>query len=115
MNLLEYLKQLEAEATPGPWEFKANPTPGEYSDNFSGDCTYKVYPKGGDYWSYFISDEPYYNTAPKKPDAELLVAIRNALPKFLAVVEAAKDLNWRNTHQNWQKLSEALTALEEDV
>ena len=104
MNTLKRLRELEAAATPGPWDIR---TPN--SDSY-GDATYKVFPPDGDDWSYFMCDEGYYNTAPRKPDAEFMVAIRNALPKLLAVVEAAQACANYETGRTPLRL--ALAALE---
>lgn len=82
MNILTHLRELEAKATPGPWEFD------RLDRKFEYEASYKVGRPGSTEYDYFISDDLYYNTAPALVDAELIVAMRNALPKLLAFVEA---------------------------
>lgn len=91
-QIIARIRQLEAAATPGPWEMR---TQGQDMN----DASYKVFPYGKyEIFDYFISDAPYYNTAPNKPDVELFVEMRNViiplldrLEKVEAVAEAAKD------------------------
>lgn len=122
MNLIEHLKELSTKATPGPWELY-NDRDAEYDGS-----TYKVRgpdrePEHSDRIEV-MNDCTYYNCAPGRNDAELLVALRNALPKLLhrlgaleAVVEAAKQYRGHYCQDNericGQALDAALTALEE--
>lgn len=111
MNSIKRLRELEAAATPGPWDIR---TPNR---DTGGDATYKVFPPGGDEWSYFMCDEGYYNTAPRKPDAEFMAAMRNSLPKLIAIAEIAEMII---THEDYgglragyrARLEQALAALE---
>lgn len=114
-QLIERLRQLEAGATPGPWEFVATGATEDWEVSCEG--SYKIQPVGGDEYSYFICDATYYNTAPKLNDAALISEMRNSifplldrLEKLEAVVEAAKHQHWS---QNSRELNNALAALEE--
>ena len=97
MNLLEHLKQLEAGATPGPWR---------------GD----VYGRVCD-----ADDEQFIDVWRRvhQQDVHLIAEMRNALPKLLAVVEAAKqaalDCDDAGCELIADNLNWALAALEEDV
>ena len=69
MTLLERLKQLEADATPGPWKYAED----TYSPN------YRIH--GVTFAQFSV------------PDVKLITEMRNTLPKLLAVVEAFKQLH----------------------
>lgn len=72
MNTLERLKELEAKATPGPWRSARVAESIEIrQEKFNKPRIAYLYEVG-------------------RSDAEFLVAMRNALPSLLAVVEAAE-------------------------
>lgn len=117
MNILEQLKQLEADATPGPLIL-------ETREDGYGDLDYEVTSQDGN--TCLLDSEHYYPTAPSLADAKLFVALRNAWPKLLAVVEAASDgaITWdldsasvygeKRIFAARYKLEVALDALKED-
>lgn len=81
MSTLERLKELEAKATPGPWKQKG------YRNLSVVD--YKVLAistnhPNGDWENIFVN-------AVCIPDFELIVEMRNALPKLLALVDVVEE------------------------
>lgn len=96
MNL-EDLKKLCQEATPGPWGLKEH---GLVSSSFPNSC-------GENYQIAGDIDEQ---------DADFIAAAREALPKLIAVAEAARVVaaGFRRFYdENEQPLVDALAALEE--
>jgi hypothetical protein len=85
MTTLERLKQLEAKATPGLWAYAIE----------SGD--------------YFLMTADYTNNVGSDEDVEFIAEMRNVLPKLLAVVEAAAELE---ELYPYVKLRKALAELE---
>lgn len=74
MNKLDRLKDLEAKATPGPWKYGDM-----YEDNRENDI---VEPDG---YAVIHRDSGCYT--PDSPTADLIIAMRNALPKLLPYIE----------------------------
>ena len=78
MSILELLKKLDAEATPGPWQ---------YLDAYRDTPEYLREADIGTRSEEIISrDSGVYG--PSTEDAELIIHMRNALPKLLNVIEA---------------------------
>ena len=77
MNALERLKELEAKATPGPWE---SVDFGVHSERVA------IAGRG------FLVNDEVDSVYCHQSDADLIAEMRNALPKLLAVVEAADIL-----------------------
>lgn len=121
MNLIERLKQLEAKATPGPWKPIINEESGRVS---------YIEPSFGAEHCHW---DGWYISA-NSVDGKLVAEMRNALPKLLAVVQAASSLaesaitqadiledgtiiptKCRVCPEAFSQLQEALAALEEDV
>jgi hypothetical protein len=104
MNMIERLKKLEAVATPGPWK-----------------CGIR---KDASLWlsmgEFGITRHAQFDFAGFKDDAEFIALSRNALPKLLAVAEAARAKHIQTRMQVnplfWSeediKLHAALAALE---
>ena len=92
MNTLDKLRELHEKATPGPWQ----------TDLCNGEVR-----------GEFLENESIYPLIPhSEEDCELIVAMRNALPQLLTVVEAARGtLGSQDTDQT--ELRDALAALEE--
>lgn len=93
MNLIERLKELDAKATPGPWQW--------VQGNEVGDWHAIVGPRHDKNWikasdDFILTDgsacgEYSADIDVDGPDAHLIAEMRNALPKLLAVVEASKN------------------------
>lgn len=81
MSIIERLKMLHAEATPGPWHYD------------SGNC--EIESRDGNYYRSVVATQPEerdrksYADKPIAPwcDMELIEAMRNALPKLLALAD----------------------------
>jgi hypothetical protein len=104
MNIIDLLKELEAKATPGPWRYSD-------SDELILDSENTLlFPCWGN-----IKLQQDYDYS----DVLLVPNIRNALPKLLAVVEAAKqavlDCEDAGCELIADNLNTALAALEEEV
>ncbi len=109
--MIKKLRELEAEASPGPWE--------HIHIHFGEELI-----KMGQQVS-FEDTERARGYMQLEADAVLVVELRNALPKLLAVVEAAKDtLKDLQSHNSYcpdgheiscRILENTLAALEEEV
>lgn len=100
MSTIERLKQLEAGATPGPWYYRdSDESICDIDDNilFPGWSNPKLQGPDND-WS----------------DVLLVTQMRNALPKLLAVVEAARWQLMDNPEETQKGLEDALAALEDE-
>jgi hypothetical protein len=78
MTPTHHLRQLLAEATPGPWHSR------EYTN---GDT---LVVEIGD--AMFVLAQPNVRDVPASADAALIVAAVNALPALLAIAEAAQEV-----------------------
>ncbi len=107
MSLMNRLRKLEAEASPGSWE--------HIHIHFGEELI-----KMGQQVS-FEDTERARGYMQLEADAVLVVELRNALPKLLAVVEAAEAIqlhvmpNDEAASDKLTILQEALAALEEEV
>ena len=79
MSILELLKKLDAEATPGPWRYlhAYRDTPEYLREANIGTRSEEIISR----------DSGVYG--PSTEDAELIIHMRNALPKLLNIIEAA--------------------------
>jgi hypothetical protein len=116
MNVLERLKQLEAAATPGPWYYR------DSDETIRGRLWFLE--KEIDVCVFNAWGAENIPRDQDWPNCVLTVEMRNALPKLLAVAQAAKDfINSDGDYFSWtederhcmSRLREALAALEEDV
>lgn len=110
-NLIERLKELEAAATPGPWstEFR--------SVNLEDNCQ-DIEKLKAEMWlgGYVVGPEEPGRGVFTAVDTAFIAEMRNALPKLLAVVEAAKWQKYvseQNGDYLCQDLEDALAALED--
>lgn len=78
MNIITRLKELEAAATPGPWSWE-----------YEGDQGSNIIETREGY-AVITRDAGYYG--PNIPTGDLIIEMRNALPKLLAMVEAAQEV-----------------------
>ncbi len=101
MSIIQRLRELEATATPGPWEA------------FAG----SVIRGTREAYHHPLNDDgtPYYRYVGirESEDAVLIAEMRNRLPKLLAVVEAARTYIDNNGGENGPTLWHALAALED--
>lgn len=126
MNILEQLKQLEADATPGPWysTISRYGISAEELLNLLQENVWTVGPYSDrENWE---TDSNCSGYGMPSSDAAFLCALRNAWPKLLAVVEAASDgaITWdldsasvygeKRIFAARYKLEVALDALKED-
>jgi hypothetical protein len=79
---LDELKRLDAAATPAPWAIE------DTDDGFR----YVMATHDRPWRQPICSNVTYYPTAVGVQDQALIAAARNALPKLIAVAEAAKEL-----------------------
>lgn len=82
MNTLERLKELQANATPGPWE--------NGIAEYAPDDTYQAVGPYHDLEDSGRSSDDKYNSA--WADQEFINQSRNMMPDLLEVVEAAEDV-----------------------
>ena len=75
---VEQLRQLEQAATPGPWA-KDAPMMSQRDERYVG-----MLPRGDGYMHVMV--------APDAATAELIAAMRNALPALLDIAEAAREV-----------------------
>ena len=82
MSILELLKKLDAEATPGPWRYlhAYRDTPEYLREANIGTRSEEIISR----------DSGVYG--PSTEDAELIIHMRNALPKLLNIIEAAQAM-----------------------
>lgn len=117
MNLIEKLKELDSSATPGPWCADLGNWDIEQIEPRNEICCFDpmsrdIHPENKRVHSYC--------------DMEFIVELRNALPKLLAVVEAAENMafcirpryldNWTPNHCgecSGCKVMKALAALDQ--
>lgn len=104
---VDRLRQLEQAATPGPWKADCVEDPNEPTGD--GDEQYVFRPEvGHQVCAYYDSDSA---------DAELIAAMRNALPALLDVAEAAERaqslLGWSAREDVERDLCAALDRLRE--
>jgi len=91
MNLLEKLKKMESESTPGPWKYDCGNLEIEKEDDRFGICTF-------DRWLESLQQYGIWNEG-KRPDypchemsnAEFICECRNALPKLIDALEIARE------------------------
>ena len=118
---IKSIRELEAAATPGPWDW-------EYG--VSQRTAWGVVDRGNRYVLRFEGPQEIGIVPDPEPDMDVLLAARNALPALLAVAEAAAPLSQANTGDDmccrdavmsegrehggcrWQALRDALAALE---
>lgn len=111
-DLIKTLKQLDAEATPGPWTTKPE-------DDGSSRCAGINGPEAMDEeeemrrTAIVITDSGYY--PPRMPDANLITTLRNSLPRIVALLEAGWDCShqlhwWLNIHGSIAPLQEVKEA-----
>ncbi len=113
MNIIERLKELQAVATPGPWEIN-------YSD--VGDEEYIEVPGGITAKNGFrvVSEEcglcdvqQAWTVEEFESNAELIVTLRNALPDLIAVAEAAGEyISKRVEYAGYERQYEILKRVE---
>jgi len=77
-SLFQKLRDLEAKATPGPWKIELG-TLGEE------ERVYGIYSGKYSFDRIIETDTGFY--PPRRPDADLIVEYRNAIPKLLAVID----------------------------
>jgi len=104
MKLIDRLKELDAKATPGPWQ----------SVEYGVHSRKKAIAGRG--FGPLIDNHVCDTVICDQSDAELIAASRNALPKLLAFVEAYDD--WEENGgfyaQPGERLSDARRALDEE-
>lgn len=110
MILFKKLRDLEAKATPGPWKIELG-TLGEE------ERVYGIYSGKYSFDKIIETDTGYY--PPRRPDADLIVEYRNALPKLLSVIDVLIDAleavenNPSRSCACWTLTGEALKRVEE--
>lgn len=100
MNIIERLKELQAAATPRPWEF---------DDDF-------INGKRDTVAQFFFKDES--NIPNRVVNGALIVTAVNALPALIAAAEAAveyRDAEYKVTSKAYKNLCAALAKLEGEV
>lgn len=102
MNLLEKLKTLESHATPGPWSWLPDTSMGDHPDDW-GPFYISRYP-----WSMDRLETNNQN------NAELITEMRNALPHFLVLIEAAHEAVYNDNQDAQEKLHAALLVFLDD-
>lgn len=110
MTLIERLKELEAKATPGPWN---------WDKCGKGFLLLVEYDGKGIPWVLdgIVEDREWGDASitGKRADMDLIAEMRNALPKLLAVVEAAKLSYETQPTSSWEidyeRLGNSLNAL----
>lgn len=98
MTLLEDLKRLEAASTPAPWAYFDNGFDGGIVEAATIRDTPDRYFKK-EAGPFVFGGEPSEGRVDEDdPNVQFTIAIRNAAPKLLAVVEAAQELETFLTH-----------------
>jgi hypothetical protein len=100
MNIIEKLKELQAQATPGPWEF---------DDDF-------INGKRDTVAQFFFKDES--NIPNRVVNGALIVTAINALPDIIELAEAVKlykEMAYENHANNYARMCVALAKLTEEV
>lgn len=92
MNRIEELRALEQSATPGPWEAVI------------GDNQREAWVLSGSGEALEVTPRPedWNDAGLRDADAELITAMRNALPDLLAVVEAAQRWVPLGLNDDWE-------------
>ena len=88
--MIEQLRQLEQDATPGPWA-KDAPMMSQRDDRYVG-----MLPHGDGYRHVMV--------APDAETAELIAAMRNCLPALLDIAELAKRHHY-HVNDEWERLA----------
>jgi len=117
MKLIDRLKELEANATMAPWDAEHRYVGCEKNERNIETLQAAVNCGLGGY----IQQSPDPDRGQLNAlDLAFIVEMRNALPKLLAVVEAAKTLNshpsepWQEKHRLSMVLHKALAALDDE-
>lgn len=88
MVLFSKLRELEAKATPGPWEFKD--TTKRQSSVF-GDTWFQYEVNGPERFDDNGNDSNFYHRSEKYGDAAFIAEARNTIPKLLQVIDLMQE------------------------
>lgn len=109
-SLFQKLRDLEAKATPGPWKIELG-TLGEE------ERVYGIYSGKYSFDKIIETDTGFY--PPRRPDADLIVEYRNAIPKLLEALDVMQEVlemyakrDAVGAHEPWSA-QEALTEARE--
>lgn len=110
------LHKLEQAATPGPWRhWLKNTDVSPFSERYRTKALVGHDDDGRDAEAHGLWVATQMHTATENADAELIAAMRNALPYLLDVVDAAQRLDTNGRDTDKRRLRAALKALDKHL